>query len=296
MRDASLCGSLRLGVPLLGTSSAQSHEKALLLRSSGTRSRAQVFPRWRVGLVCVTLAVAALLAIARAAAALPSTPYVPSIAPSDARPQSKPAILALVYFRCPKLCTLVLNGLTEAMQATSMTAGREFEVITVSFDPKDKPDKAAAKKKNYLARYGRDGAAAGWHFLTGEQESIKPLADAVGFHYTYDPVSDQYAHASGIMVLTPQGKIARYLYGISYSPRDVRLALVEASQEKIGSPVDAVLLYCFHYDARTGKYNADVMNFVRFGGGLTVAVLAGFFVVMGWRSWRRPGNSPPASP
>ena len=182
------------------------------------------------------------------------------------------------------------------MKILSSIALTAMVLISAVFTPAQTCDKAAAKKKNYLARYGRDGAAAGWHFLTGEQESIKPLTDAVGFHYTYDPANDQYAHASGIMVLTPQGKIARYLYGISYSPRDVRLALVEASQEKIGSPVDAVLLYCFHYDARTGKYNADVMNFVRFGGGLTVAVLAGFFVVMGWRSWRRPGNSPPASP
>ncbi len=172
----------------------------------------------------------------------------------------KPVILVLAYYRCPMLCNLVLNGLTQTMRDISFDAGREFEVVTVSFDPRETPELAAAKKKTYVDRYGRSGAENGWHFLTGQQESIEPLAHAVGFRYKYDAFRDEFAHASGIVILTPGGKVSRYFYDIKYSPRDVRLGLVEASENKIGSPIDQVLLFCFHYDPAEGKYGAAIMR------------------------------------
>jgi protein SCO1/2 len=193
----------------------------------------------------------------------------------------KPAILVLAYFKCPRLCTEVLNGLVRGLMDVPFDVGKEFNVLTVSFDPRETPDLAAAKKKTYLGRYGRPGAEAGWHFLTGEQEAIRRLTEAVGFRYTYDPKHDQFAHASGITVLTPQGKIARYFFDISYRPRDLRLGLVEASTNRIGSPVDQALLFCFHYDPEEGKYGPAVMNFVRLGGVLTVlglGTLIGFLL------------------
>lgn len=204
----------------------------------------------------------------------------------------KPVVLALVYFRCPKLCTLVLNGLAEAMKPMTLELGRDFEVVTISFDPADTPETAADKKKNYLALYGRPEAASGWHFLTGTEEQIRRVTQAVGYHYRYDPVSRQFVHPAGLAILTPEGRIARYLFGIEYQPRDLRLALVEASRRQIGTPADVVLLYCFHYDATTGKYNANVMALVRLVGGLSVAVLAGFFTSMWWRSRRAAPSSP----
>jgi protein SCO1/2 len=164
--------------------------------------------------------------------------------------------------------------------------GKEFNVVTVSFDPRETPELAAAKKKTYLERYGRAGAEDGWHFLTGDQDSITRLTDAVGFRYTYDERSGQFAHASGIMVLTPSGKLSRYFYDIHYSPRDLRLGLVEASENRIGSPVDQVLLYCFHYDPAEGKYGPVVMSFVRLGGVLTVFTIGAFLAVL-WRRERR---------
>jgi protein SCO1/2 len=198
----------------------------------------------------------------------------------------KPVILVLAYYRCPRLCTLVLNGLVYALMDISMNVGDEFEVVTVSFDARETPQMAAAKKKVYIARYGRPGAEAGWHFLTGEEKSIKRLTEAVGFRYNYDAEKDQFAHASGIMVLTPQGKLARYFYGIEFTARDLRLGLVEASENRIGSPAEQVLLFCFEYDPTSGKYGLAVMNFVRLGGILTVLALGTFFVVM-WRRSRR---------
>src|SRR5262249_6400010 len=155
----------------------------------------------------------------------------------------------------------------------SLDMGEQFQVITVSFDAREKYPLAAAKKANYIESYGRPGATGGWHFLTGEQEAIDRLTRAGGFRYTYDPKKDQVAHASGIMVLTPKGKIARYFYGIRFLSRDLRLGLVEASEGKIGSPVDQVLLLCFHYDAATGKYTPEVMGFVRLGGAITLVIL-----------------------
>lgn len=192
----------------------------------------------------------------------------------------KPVVLILAYYECPMLCTMVLNGALRAFRALSFDVGDEFQVITVSFDPKETPELAAKKKKSYMEAYGRAGAAEGWHFLTGDEPAIKALTQAVGFRYKYDPETEQFAHASGIMVLTPQGRLARYFYGIDYGPNDVRLGLVEASEGKIGSPVDAVLLYCFHYDPKTGKYGAVIMNIVRVAGVSTLVILGTFMIVM----------------
>ncbi len=198
----------------------------------------------------------------------------------------KPVVLVLAYYRCPMLCTQVLNGLTKAMIDLPMSAGREFNVLTVSFDAREKPDLAAAKRQAYLDRYGRPGAERGWHFLTGDEEPIRRLTQAVGFRYTYDPRHDVFAHASGILVLTPAGKISRYFLDIKYSPRDLRLGLVEASEGRIGTAWDQALLYCFHYDPREGKYGVAVINAVRAGGVLTVLGLALFAGVL-WRRERK---------
>jgi len=192
----------------------------------------------------------------------------------------KPVILSLVYYECPMLCNQILNGLLKSLRTLSFDAGKQFNVITVSFDPVETAALAAEKKKTYLAQYARDGAEQGWHFLTGDSAAIKALTQAVGFRYAYDPKTDQFVHASGIMAITPQGRISRYFYGIEYSPRDLRLGLVEASNNKIGSPVDQVLLYCYHYDPITGKYGVVIMNVIRLAGLATVAVLGSFMIVM----------------
>jgi protein SCO1/2 len=197
--------------------------------------------------------------------------------------RGRPVILALAYYECPMLCTLVLNALTGALRALPFDVGAEFDVLTVSFDPEETPALAAAKKKTYLEDYRRPGAAGGWHFLTGDQGAILALTGAVGFRYTVDPKSGEFAHAAGIMVLTPAGRIARYFYGVEFAPRDLRLALVEAAEGKIGSPVDQLLLYCYRYDPSTGRYSAAVMNIVRLAGAATVLGLGSFLLVM----WRR---------
>jgi protein SCO1 len=195
----------------------------------------------------------------------------------------KPIVLALVYYDCPMLCTQILNGMTSAFRVLPFQVGKEFDVVTVSFDPREKPELAAAKKKvyvNYLPEGAHAGAAKGWHFLTGDASSIKQLTDAVGFRYHYDEATKQFAHASAIMVATPHGKLSHYFYGIEYSARDLRLALVQSSQNKIGSPVDQLLLYCYHYDPATGKYGAVVMNIVRIAGVITVlGILAMMFLL-----------------
>jgi protein SCO1/2 len=209
----------------------------------------------------------------------------------------KPVILVLAYYRCPQLCGEVLNGLGQALLELPFDVGSAFTIVTVSFDPREKPDLAAAKKQHYLARYGRPGAADGWHWLTGNQDAITRLTRAVGFCYRYDEKHDTYAHASGIMVLTPEGKLSRYFYGIRFSPRDLRLGLVEAADGKIGSPVvNAILLYCFHYDPTDGKYGATILNFVRLGGVLTVLAL-GTFIGLMVRAERRRARAaiPPPS-
>ena len=210
----------------------------------------------------------------------------------------KPVVLSLVYYECPMLCTQVLNGMVSAFKVLSFKAGDEFDVVTVSFDPRETPALATAKKKTYvgyLPEAKRAPAENGWHFLTGDSESIKRFTEAVGFHYHFDEATNQFAHASAIMIATPEGKLARYFYGIEYSPKDLRLGLVEASQNKIGSPVDQLLLYCYHYDPATGKYGAVVMNMVRLGGIATLIVMVAAFFVMRRRSAAnmhlRPGGT-----
>jgi len=192
----------------------------------------------------------------------------------------KPIILDLAYYNCTMLCGEVLLGLTGAMKMVSFNLGREYDVITVSFDPKDTPELGAAKKKEFVQRYGRPGAQQGWHFLTGQPGAINALTKAVGFQYQYDPRINQYAHATAIMVLTPQGKISRYFYGVDFPPKDLRLGLVEASQNKIGSPVDAILLYCYHYDPATGKYGAIVNNILQLGAGITILILGAMLFIL----------------
>jgi len=192
----------------------------------------------------------------------------------------KPMILNLVYYQCPMLCGEVLSGLESALRVLKFDVGKEFDVLTISFDPKETPEMAAAKKAEYLKRYGRAGAAEGWHFLTGPQNSIDALTKAAGFQYQYDPKSGQFAHATAIMVLTPEGKIAQYYYGIEFAPKDLRLGLVQASQNKIGNLVDEVLLYCYHYDPDTGKYGAIVSRILKIAAGATIFILGTFLVVM----------------
>jgi protein SCO1/2 len=193
----------------------------------------------------------------------------------------RPVVLTLVYYECPMLCTEVLNGLLHTMQEMPFTAGKEFDIVTVSIDPTETPAMAAEKKAEYLRRYGRDVPAASWHFLTGQQDEIKRLADSVGYKYVYDPVTAQFAHPSGIVVLTPTGKVSHYFFGVQYNAGDVRLGLVEASANKIGSPVDRILLYCYHYDPTSGKYNVAVINFIRLFGVITVLAMAlGIFLLL----------------
>lgn len=192
----------------------------------------------------------------------------------------KPVVLMLVYYRCPMLCTQVLNGFLKSSQAVKYVIGRDYEVVTVSFDPRETAELAADKKAAYVRAYRREGAAAGWHFLTGDEDAIKRLTEAVGFRYRYDAKSDQFAHASGIVVATPRGKLSRYLYGIEYDPRNLRLALVESGENHIGSAVDKVLLLCFHYDPLTGKYGLIIANVMRVAGTLTMVLLGGFLISM----------------
>ena len=201
--------------------------------------------------------------------------------------RGKPVILVPVYYRCPMLCTQILNGLASSLKAVSLDPGKDFEIVAVSFDPKDTPETAASKKQVYMRRYGRPGTANGWHLLTGDQANITALMDTIGYHYKYDAATEQFAHASGIMVLTPEGRLSRYFYGVEYAPRDVRLGLVEASQNKIGSAVDQILLFCFHYDPATGKYGAMVINLVRFAGASFTLVCGVFLFIFLRRDVRR---------
>ena len=203
--------------------------------------------------------------------------------------RGKPVILSLAYYQCPMLCTLVLNGLVGAMRALPFDAGNEFDVITVSFDPKDTPELAAKKKATYVGEYRRQGAEQGWHFLTGDEASIKALTDAVGFRYNYLPEKGQFAHAAGIMVLTPSGVLSRYFYGVEFAPRDLKFGLMEAANGKIGSPVDQLMLFCFQYDPATGRYTTVVLNAIRVGGVLTLVAL-GLFMARSWRRDRAAGG------
>jgi protein SCO1/2 len=190
---------------------------------------------------------------------------------------SKPVILTLVYYNCPMLCTQVLNGLDRALKQIPMDIGKDFNVVTVSIDPSERPVLAEAKQAMYTGMYGRPAAADGWHFLTGDEPQIKQLAQAVGFRYAYDSESKQFAHASLIMMLTPEGRLSRYFYGIQYPVRDLRLGLEEASQGKISSPVDQILLFCYHYDPHTGRYGLLISRIIQLSGGLTV-LIGGIFL------------------
>lgn len=182
----------------------------------------------------------------------------------------RPVLLVFAYYKCPMLCTLVLNGVVRVLNGVTLVPGKDFDVVTVSFNPSETPELAAKKKAVYLKEYHRKGTEAGWHFLTGEEAEIRKVTDAAGFEYVYDPASKEYAHASAIYVATPEGKLSHYFFGIEYAARDLRLALVEASKGKIGSLVDQLLLFCFHYDPTSGKYSMMIMNLVRVVGALTV--------------------------
>ena len=194
--------------------------------------------------------------------------------------KGRPVILSLVFYECPMLCNQVLNGLVSSIKTLSFTAGQEFEVLTVSFDARESWELARAKKESYMVRYQRPQGQDGWHFLTGTQASIDALTKAVGFNYYYDEATQQFAHASGIIVLTPEGKTARYFYGIDYAPRDLRFGLIEAADGRIGSPVDKLLLYCYHYDPATGKYGAVVMNIMRLAGIVTLIGIASLILFL----------------
>jgi protein SCO1 len=191
---------------------------------------------------------------------------------------ARPVVLTLVYYDCPMLCTLTLNSLASALATLSFDVGREFDVVTVSFDPREKPPLAAAKKATYLKRYGRPGAERGWHFLTGDKAEIARLTAAVGFRYQWDDELKQFAHPAGLVVLSPEGRITRYLYGIEYAPKDLRLGLVEASERKIGTPLDQAMLFCYQYNPSTGRYGLLTWRLVRGGAVLTVLALGGLIV------------------
>lgn len=202
----------------------------------------------------------------------------------------RPVILAPVYYECPMLCTEILNGLVRSLKAITFNPGQEFEVVVFSFDARDTSALAAAKKASYLKRYDRTGTATGWHFLTGDLDSIKALTSAIGFRYVWDAHTNQFAHASAVMVVTPQGRVSKYFYGIEYASKDVRLGLIEAAKNKIGTPVDQLLLFCFHWDASSGKYTATAMNILRVAGGATVLLLGGFVVIMLRRDVKEKGK------
>jgi protein SCO1/2 len=207
----------------------------------------------------------------------------------------RPAILALVYYQCPMLCSEELNGLTGALQMVSLVPGKDFNVIVVSIDPTEGTELAAAKKRTYLKRYGHPETASGWHFMTGTQENIDALTKAVGFGYVKIPGPDgrltQFAHASSIQIVTPEGKLAQYYMGVEYSPKDLRLGLVEASANRIGSPVDNILTYCYHYDPKTNKHSLIVARVVQLGGLATLCTLGGFMLVMFRRDARKDDQS-----
>jgi len=204
---------------------------------------------------------------------------------------TKPVVLAFAYYECPMLCTQVLNGLTSSLAVINETTGRDFEVVVLSFDPRETPVLATGKKKAYLDRYKRPGAEAGWHFLTGDEASIRTVTDAAGFYYAWDEQTQQFAHASGIVVATPDGRLSRYFFGIEYAPRDVKFALIESSAGRIGTAIDKLLLYCYHYDPSTGSYGFIAMRAVRIGGAVTLVALLSFVLLALSREQRT--QSPP---
>ncbi len=201
----------------------------------------------------------------------------------------KPIVFVFVYFTCPMLCNQVLTDVTSALGVLKLDVGKDFDVIALSFDPRDRPEAAAEKKATFVERYKRPGTEGGWHYLTGDDANIRRVTTAAGFRYRFDPATGQYAHAAGVLVLTPAGRISRVFYGLEYSAKDLRLALVESSAGKIGTPADKLLLYCYHYDPATGRYGLMAMNLVRLGGAVTVVVLGAFLLVM-WRRDRQPAS------
>lgn len=203
-------------------------------------------------------------------------------------PGKKPAVVALAYYECPMLCTLVLNGMIKAMRPMSFTAGSEFDVIVISIDPKETHELAHEKKKVYLESYARKGDGAAFHFLTGEEKSIRAVADAIGFRYEYQAETGEFSHAAALYITTPLGQLSSYLFGVEFSSRDLRLALVEAADSKIGSLSDQLMLYCYRYDPSTGKYSAEVLAMVRLGGLATIFSLAGFIGLSRWRETHLP--------
>jgi protein SCO1/2 len=204
----------------------------------------------------------------------------------------KPVLLSFAYYECPMLCTLVLNGAVKAMRAMPLELGRDFVAVNISFNPREGPELAAAKRETYLREYGKPAAREAWHFLTGDEENIRRATQAAGFRYVWDEATQQYAHASAIMVLTPEGKFARYFYGIEYIERDLRLGLVEAASGKIGSKVDQVLLLCFHYDPMTGKYGLMITRVIQVLGSATALVLGSFVILMLRRERRKQVPQP----
>jgi protein SCO1 len=201
--------------------------------------------------------------------------------------KDRPVVLAFVYFQCPMLCPLVMNGISSALKVVPFTPGKEFDVVLVSFDPKDTPEAANAKKRAHMQHWAVPETADGWHFLTGTEQEIRRVTDAAGFTYEWDEETQQFAHVSGLLVATPDGRLSRYFYGVEFSPKDLRLALVDSGQGRLGSVVDELLLYCFHYDPSSGKYGAVFMNIMRLGGVLTVGLILGFMVLMRLRESRR---------
>ena len=202
----------------------------------------------------------------------------------------RPVVMVFAYYDCPMLCTQVINGLSSALGVMNLNPGKDFEIVTVSFNPRDTPASATAKKAVYLERYTRPGAAEGWHFLTGDQPQIDRLTKAAGFRYAWDADTKQFAHPSGVIVATPDGRLSKYLFGIEYGPRDLRLGIVEASAGKVGTPVDALLLYCYHYDPMTGRYGLVIMRAIRMAGAATVLALGAFIIFMVRRE-RQPHKS-----
>ena len=192
----------------------------------------------------------------------------------------RPVVLAFVYYSCPMLCTQVMNGVSRAVKVLPFTPGKDFDVVFISFDPRDKPVTAAAKKTALMNYWSLQNQSGAWHFLTGEEPEIKKVTSAAGFFYLWDDKTQQYAHLSGVLVLTPDGRLSRYFYGVEYSPKELRLALVESGEGRVGSVVDELLLYCYHYDPSQGRYGVIVMNLVRLGGVLTVLAIGGFILLM----------------
>lgn len=201
----------------------------------------------------------------------------------------KPVILAFVYYECPMLCNEILNGLVGGLKGINFNAGKEFDVVAISFDAREnaKPGVSLNKKLGYMERYDRPGSENGWHFLTGDQASIDAATQAAGFNYRFDTQTEQFAHGAAVMVVTPEGKLARYFYGVDYAPKDLKFGIMEASESRIGSPVDQLALYCYHYDPMTGKYGLVILNVIRLGGILTILGFAIMFVVFWQRNKHR---------